>query len=419
MKNIKMNPSLDVESLLSQAFDVCTENINQLKNECGDFPEITYFLNEILSYYKPEHLLKKYPKIIVYGTDFPMEIVYSLTKEPPFWVIGGNRIFTAVSDEYVPRDTDPVSRAVLGQLLTMEHMKDEALIIVPCSSDAQRKTAYFLQRQGWKTVTIWIPAVKDAQAHKGFLSELEHAIGTICNHLGKRYSQSLLTQTTRYINEIRASIHDFLDAANTDESQISGMLRMAIIDSLFMTEDLECWHKNLKSLTEKIQRQKQVLENEKPKILLIGSPVYFPNFKIPMLLSEAGVEICGSIDSRTGQYENAFSGNSQKGLAELASYYFEHDSSSAFVNNDRLVAAIRHYVEETKPDGIIWHVLKGQIEYDFELNRNEVYFEEKKLPVIRLETDYQFQDIEQLRIRVEAFSELLRQKKTEVRRIEV
>lgn len=419
MEYMKMNYYSDVESLLSQAFDICKEQIDVLKKECSDFPEITYFCDEILKYYKPEYLSKKEPKVIVFGTDFPMEIIHSLIKRPPFWVIGGNRIFTTVSDDYVPRDTDPVSRAVLGQLLAMEHMKEEALIIVPCSSDAQRKTAYFLQKQGWKTVTIWIPAVKDEQAHKGFLSELEHAIATICRHLGKRYSSYSLAKSTRYINEIRASIHDFLDIVCTDESQISGMLRIAIIDSLFMTESLEDWHKNLKSLTEKLQHQNQSKKRSKSKILLIGSPVYFPNFKIPMLLSDAGVEICGNIDSRTGQYEDAFSERSQKGLAELASYYFEHDSSSAFVNNDRLVAAIKHYVEETKPDGIIWHVLKGQIEYDFELNRNEAYFEEKHLPVIRLETDYQFQDVEQLRIRIEAFAELLRQKKMEVRRIEV
>ena len=70
-------------------------------------------------------------------------------------------------------------------------------------------------------------------------------------------------------------------------------------------------------------------------------------------------------------------------------------------------------MEETQPDGIIWHVLKGQIEYDFELARNENYFEQQDLPVIRLETDYQDQDVEQLRIRIEAFSELLTQKRTE------
>ena len=51
--------------------------------------------------------------------------------------------------------------------------------------------------------------------------------------------------------------------------------------------------------------------------------------------------------------------------------------------------------------------------HPFPRNRCEPYFEEKNLPVIRLETDYQYQDVEQLRIRIEAFSELLVQKRKE------
>ena len=54
-------------------------------------------------------------------------------------------------------------------------------------------------------------------------------------------------------------------------------------------------------------------------------------------------------------------------------------------------------------------VLKGQIEYDFELERYEKLFAGYGIPVFRLETDYSYQDIEQLRIRLEAFSEMLAQ----------
>ncbi|MBQ7930287.1 MAG: 2-hydroxyacyl-CoA dehydratase, partial [Clostridia bacterium] len=360
--------------------------------------------------FAPETLTAVKPRIIVFGTDFPVEIIHSLTGQPPYWVIGGNSAFTAASDEDVPRDTDPVTRAALGQLLVMEQAKESALVIVPCSSDAQRKTAYYLQRHGWKVVTVWIPAVKDDATHKGFLSELDHTIRTICCQVGKRYSWFALNRSSDYMNTIRSSIHSFLEAARANENNLPGFIRMAVLDSFFMTADLDEWHTRLKKLTATIPEGRK---SENPRILLIGSPVYFPNFKIPSLLSDAGVEICGSIDSRSGQYEGASNHDSGKGIAALAHFYFEHDSSPAFVRNDSLMEAIRHYVEETTPDGIIWHVLKGQIEYDFELSRCEKYFEEMDLPVIRLETDYQYQDVEQLRIRIEAFSELLTQKKKE------
>lgn len=396
----------NIKGLIRQAFDICEQNAQKLRR----IPEAEYFIELAKQYYTPETLTEIKPKVIVFGTDFPLEIVHSLTGEPPYWIIGGNNAFTAASDEEVPRDTDPVTRAALGQILVMEQAKESALVIVPCSSDAQRKTAYFLQKQGWKVVTVWIPAVKDEATHRGFLSEFEHTIRTVCRHIGKRYSVFAMNRSAEYMNKIRGSIHDFLEAARKNEEKMPGSLRMAILDSFFMASDLEEWHRNLKILTASLG---EGISYPGPRVLVIGSPIYYPNFKIPSLLTDAGVEICGSIDSRTGQYEDVFEHKQKKGMAALAHYYFEHDSSSAFVWNYELMHAIRHYVEETEPDGIIWHVLKGQIEYDFELNRCEAYFEEKNLPVIRLETDYQYQDVEQLRIRIEAFSELLIQKKKE------
>ena len=47
----------------------------------------------------------------------------------------------------------------------------------------------------------------------------------------------------------------------------------------------------------------------------------------------------------------------------------------------------------------------------FELPRIEKAAEELDIPVFRLETDYQYQDMEQLRIRMEAFGEMLTQRK--------
>lgn len=43
------------------------------------------------------------------------------------------------------------------------------------------------------------------------------------------------------------------------------------------------------------------------------------------------------------------------------------------------------------------------------MGRFEELFEKLDIPVFRLETDYNYLDIEQLRIRLEAFSEILNQ----------
>ena len=91
--------------------------------------------------------------------------------------------------------------------------------------------------------------------------------------------------------------------------------------------------------------------------------------------------------------------------------------SGAWTENRGLLAAVKTRMEKQRVDGIVYHVLKGQIEYDFELPRVEALASFLGVPVFRLETDYQQQDVEQLRIRMEAFCEMLRQRNDEEMRI--
>lgn len=406
---LKSKDFVNTESLLQQAFDVCTELNNEISTYSAEAKRIQYFLDLM-----ENHLQSRKdhpPKLIVFGTDFPMELAYSLTGELPYYAVGGSRVLQEYSDDFVPRDTDPVTRSALGELFANEGWKTASLVIVPCSSDAQRKAAFLLQSQGWNVITIWIPAVKSELSHKSFLSEMDHTIRAICRHIKRRYTVFSLNKSAVYFNQVRCSIRAFLDASLKNEPVFPGVFRMAVLDSFFMTRNPDEWCEKLDKLTAELN----ALPSEKkncPHALIIGSPIIYPNYKIPQLLTSAGIEISGFVDSRTGIFEDDF-GDEEKGLEALAHYYFEHDSSSAFVQNNSLISAIKSAISKNKPDGIIWHVLKGHIEYDFELNRCEKLFEEMDLPVIRLETDYQYQDVEQLRIRIEAFGELMTQKRRE------
>lgn len=407
---MKSKDFANTESLLKQAFDVCAELNNEIGTYAGEQQKIRYFLDLMENHI---HSRKgNPPKLVIFGTDFPIELAHSLTGELPYYAVGGSRVVQEYSDDFVPRDTDPVTRAALGELFANENWKETSLVIVPCSSDAQRKAAYLLQNQGWNVITIWIPAVKSELSHKSFLSEMDHTIRAICRHIKRRYTVFSLNKSAVYFKKVRNSVRAFMDASLKNESVFPGVFRMAVLDSFFSAVNLDEWREKIDELTDELN----ILSSEKkncPHALIIGSPIIYPNYKIPQLLTSAGIEISGFVDSRTGIFEDDF-GDEEKGLEALAHYYFEHDSSSAFVQNDSLISAIKSAISQNKPDGIIWHVLKGHIEYDFELNRCEKLFEEMDLPVIRLETDYQYQDVEQLRIRIEAFGELMTQKRREI-----
>jgi benzoyl-CoA reductase/2-hydroxyglutaryl-CoA dehydratase subunit BcrC/BadD/HgdB len=54
--------------------------------------------------------------------------------------------------------------------------------------------------------------------------------------------------------------------------------------------------------------------------------------------------------------------------------------------------------------------------YDFEYKRIEEELGQLGIPVIRLESDYNEEDVEQLRIRIEAFIELIKLKQEPAKR---
>ena len=104
-------------------------------------------------------------------------------------------------------------------------------------------------------------------------------------------------------------------------------------------------------------------------------------------------------------------GNTDKLIKTICRKWLNYDPSPAYIKNDVMYNHILFLAQKGDIEGVVCHILKGQIEYDFELERIEAMLSEYGIPVFRLETDYQYQDVEQLRIRMEAFSEMLSQKK--------
>ncbi len=153
------------------------------------------------------------------------------------------------------------------------------------------------------------------------------------------------------------------------------------------------------------------IEKGKNNILLMGSPVYFPNYKLPFLLEEAGLHVSLQIDSSIQKLLSGKKRSRKTGdILEPTMSFYQTDGSDAYPKNETLFSHVTETVISKPLDGVVYQVLKGQIGHDFELERYEEFFAARNIPVFRLETDYNYQDVEQLRIRLEAFREMLEQR---------
>jgi len=158
------------------------------------------------------------------------------------------------------------------------------------------------------------------------------------------------------------------------QDTLDGTGRMFILGSYYCTDNLSEWSVQLKCLTDRLRKEHKRRNGEKCKVLLLGSSVYFPNYKVPFLIEEAGLELFFQADYTTLSMQDD-SGLEQMQKENVADIFYRNDTSPAYVKNNSMYERIEKLLTEKEIDSVVYHVLKGQIEYDFELGRFEELFE--------------------------------------------
>ena len=387
--------------------------LNRLWKENGSVKGFRYFADTAYRYSILGSSEEVQPEVLVLGPGIPEALLRAFHIHYRY-LLGGSHTMTAWSDELVPRDTDPVSRSILGSIFAPEGARfAESLFIIPVSSDSMRKIAYLLKEEGRKTFTLDVPPDHaDPRSTAMWEKQLIRMMEAVAAHTRRRISHRRIRNAVRCVSLARCQLREFLREDNRPNGRhaITGSGKLLIQNSYYFADDLDNWGKQLQILRQETGNRQT---EDRPRILLTGSPIYFPNYKIPFLIEDAGLSIRSCLDVSTIRQEELMNAKSLRTTAQaihaLAASSLAHDASAAYTCNDALRAAIYREIRSGHIDGIIFHILKGQIEYDFEMTRMEEMFEYYDIPVFRLETDYQDHDIEQLRIRLEAFREMLSQ----------
>lgn len=387
--------------------------LNRLWKENGSVKGFRYFADTAYRYSILGLSDEVQPEVLVLGPGIPEALLRAFHIHYRY-LLGGSHTMTSWSDELVPRDTDPVSRSILGSIFAPEGARFAgSLFIIPVNSDSMRKIAYLLKEEGRKIFTLDVPPDHaDPRSIAMWEKQLIRMMEAVAAHTRKRISYRKIQNAVRCISLARYQLREFLCEENRPNGShaITGSGKLLIQNSYYFADDLDNWRKQLQILRQETGNRQT---GDRPGILLTGSPICFPNYKIPFLIEDAGLSIRSCLDVSTIRQEELMSAKSLRTTAQavhaLAASSLAHDASAAYTCNDALRAAIYREIRSGQIDGIIFHILKGQIEYDFEMTRMEEMFEYYDIPVFRLETDYQDHDIEQLRIRLEAFREMLSQ----------
>ena len=362
---------------------------------------------------------KTNPVVVVLGHGIPEQLVRACGVTP-YHLLGGSHASCAWSDDAMPRDSDPASRSMLGYALRLAAQADhDPLFVVPAANDNLRKIGYLLGQEGHEVLSVDIPSVgASAVSWHAWEHATRSLVRSVGHHVGRRASASSLAKADQLVGAARSAMVTFERICTQCKGALSDEARLLVQNTYYQTDDLAQWTAALHQLSAEVQARYRTMgrpTSSAPRVLVMGSPILFPQYKVPALIHDAGLVLQQTADAASTSRFASLSPEERRGgtrrlMRAIAHKHYALDSSSAHVVNRTMEQYVEHLLATTEVDGIVCHILKGQIEYDFMLSRLEPLFEQLDVPVFRLETDYQYQDVEQLRIRLEAFAEMLEQR---------
>ncbi|MDY6974245.1 MAG: 2-hydroxyacyl-CoA dehydratase family protein [Thermodesulfobacteriota bacterium] len=355
----------------------------------------------------------------IYCMMVPEELIYA-AGAIPVRLSGGSYEASCIGDELVPRDTCPVVKASIGLIsLNFPSLYERCdVVIVPTTCDSKRKMGEELSK--YKDVwMVEVPHIKETEGSRTqWLEQLYVLKKNLERYTDRKIRRKNLEVSIRMIRQVWYQARRLYEFRRLSPSVISGR-EAALVLNAYCYDTASSWTEALTELNNELEdRSKKgyfIGDNNTPRILLAGSPSVFPNWKIPSLIEEMGAVVVTEESCLGDRYFYDPVGTTEKTmkdiLAGIGSRYIMPCICPSFAPNEDRLYRLLQIAEDFKIDGIIYHVLKGCIIYDFELIRVEKTMKDRGIAVLRIETDYNPEDIEQIRTRVEAFMEMLIVKK--------
>lgn len=386
-------------------FEVEWQNtIQTLADKNTSLKEFEYFLN-IGREYSRLYSEKKISKVVMVGQSFPEEIIRAMGIEYCY-VQGGSFESTLYDGVNLPKDADDGARSIVGVLKSdVLNLSKDDVILIPLYNDSMKKLKGLISDLA-TVICYEVPADKEDPLHqKRFVYEIDRVTRELKKHFKKRLSLKILREQCEHSQKAAEAFAKFETVCRNHVLSDSAYLFVA--NSYKWCKNKTEWSAHLNSLTDEIDKMSNSGVKDYPEVLFFGSPIYAPDYKVLFVVEEMKLRIYTIVHPDIEHIKIALKTDCKSASVKyLAMKYLESDISPAFINNSTMTGLVMDALKSDKIKGIIAHILKGQIEYDYEYKNIERLTVDYKIPMNRIETVYNYQDIEQLRLRLEAFAEM-------------
>nr|WP_295733001.1 double-cubane-cluster-containing anaerobic reductase [uncultured Intestinibacter sp.] len=323
-----------------------------------------------------------------------------------FWVPGGEKV--------LPTNTCPLIKASVGARLdrTCPFFRIADMYIGETTCDGKKK-AWEILEEDVPVHVMDLPQMKREKDIKAWAEEIKELKKVIEEFTGNKVTEESLSESIKLINNKRKALSRLYECRKADKVPISGRDALVISQIAFYDDPARFTQMTNKLCDELEQRIKDgisVVKEGTKRILLTGTPLAVPNWKLHNIIETSGaVVVCEEMCTGTRYFENLVDETKttvDEQIDALANRYMGINCACFTPNTGRIDDIIR-LAKEYKVDGVIDVNLKFCSLYDVEGYTVERALKEAGIPVMGIETDYTDNDAEQLRTRIGAFIEMI------------
>ena len=316
------------------------------------------------------------------------------------------------AEEMLPRALCPLIKSSFGFALndSCPYLGAADVVVADTTCDGKKKMYELLA--AYKPVfLLQLPQVQNEDALAYWRHQFELLVAFLEKEFQVSITEKKLRDAIRLMNRERQALKAVMDLARRKPSPITGMELLEISFKTSFFPDKEKGIAMMQDLAQELgalaDAGKAGAAESAPRILLTGVPTGMGSHKVVRLIEECGGSVV-CLDNCSGYKKTrVMMDESGDPLTEMARRYL--DVPCAVMSpNPRRYAAIEELAADFSVNAVVDLTWQGCQTYAVESWSLKKFVQESlSLPYMQIETDYSETDTEQLKVRIEAFIEML------------
>jgi benzoyl-CoA reductase/2-hydroxyglutaryl-CoA dehydratase subunit BcrC/BadD/HgdB len=317
-------------------------------------------------------------------------------------------------ERVLPANTCALIKSFMGFKLgkVCPYVESADLIIGETTCDGKKK-AYELFADYAPLHVMELPQMKRPQDYTLWRSELDRLVAKLTEVTGRELSAETLAHSIKEVNDKRRALQRLNAARKASPAPISGLDALLAVQIAFY-DDVPRFTQMVNKIADELEARiaagRGVAAKDAPRLLVTGSPMSIPNWKLHDIIEKAGaVVVAEELCTGSRYYEKLVpeTADTVEGmLDDIAGKYLDINCACFTPNTGRTEDVLR-LAKEYNVDGIVNYSLRFCAPYTIEATSLERAVREAGYNYLNIDTDYSAGDAGQLTTRVEAFLEMI------------